>query len=275
MSSKISKRETTFNIPSNRSLWSKLGKYDALVEYQEVATQLMLRSYNPSKESFRDFLKRISAPIGIHLNGITLQHFKEIQYQGYLVFPNASFDDFLTGFSADVRILIYDQFDESKIDGCRFEKILDSLNNIGIKPVIEESKVKLYHYYRLLRNDIAHQLNKDYSIEYKQIDINTIGNFYPNLSKPHSKDSLDFNDFILCTANVKDIADKMTQSLLPHIDWKRLCVVNREKWFPRYKNFIAEKNDRRLRGYIRTSLFCCYGIKFTESYLDQIIGSLE
>lgn len=144
MASRLSFRGTTFNIPSNRLLWLSLGEYDSLVEYQEVASRLMLAAFNPKKESFRDYLIRVSNSTGIYLNDITLQYFKQVQYQGYLIYPNASFDEFLTGFVDDVKILINNQFSESKIDGCRFDKILDSLKNIGINPNIDAAKINLY-----------------------------------------------------------------------------------------------------------------------------------
>ena len=271
MASRLSFRGTTFNIPSNRLLWLSLGEYDSLVEYQEVASRLMLAAFNPKKESFRDYLIRVSNSTGIYLNDITLQYFKQVQYQGYLIYPNASFDEFLTGFVDDVKILINNQFSESKIDGCRFDKILDSLKNIGINPNIDAAKINLYNYYRLLRNDVAHRLNKCFDDEYNTIDLNAINGFYPSLAKPQPKISLNFDDFILCTANVKNIADEMTRSLLPHINWVKLALDNIDKWLPKYKRFIAEGRINRLKTSINTRIFTLYGIKLSEYDIDTIV----
>ena len=41
-------RNTTFDIPSNRNLWLTLGQYDALVEYQEVASRYYLGTFDNS-----------------------------------------------------------------------------------------------------------------------------------------------------------------------------------------------------------------------------------
>lgn len=275
MASRLTLRGTTFNIPSNRLLWLSLGKYDSLVEYQEVASRLMLAAYNPSKETFREYLIKVSKTTGVYLNDITLQNFKQIQYQGYLIYPNASFDEFLSGFKEDVRVLIDDNFAESNISGCRFDKIWNALVNIGVVPTIDSAKIDLYHYYRLLRNDLAHRLNNDYKTEYASIDLNAIKGFYPTKALPQPKASLNFDDFILCTANVKNIADEMTRSLLPHIDWTRIGIANKDKWFPKYKRLITENRKDRLHSYIRTSVHSLYGIQLPEHDIEQLIGSLE
>ena len=275
MSSRLSFRGTTFNIPSNRILWLSLGQYDSLVGYQEVASRLMLAAYDSTKESFREYLIRVSKNTGVYLNDITLQNFKEAQYQGYLIYPNASFDEFLAGFEDDIRILIDSQFTESNVNGCRFDKVIDALKNIGIAPNIDQAKINLYHYYRLLRNDVAHRLNKSYTYEYNAIDLDAINGFYPTLAKPQPQASLGFDDFILCTANVKNIADEMTRSLLPHINWVNLILDNIDKWLPKYKRFIAEGRKGRLKTSINTRLFTLYGIKLPEYDIDSIIGSLE
>lgn len=275
MASRQTLRGTTFNIPSNRLLWRSLGEYDSLVEYQEVANRFMLADYTSSNETFREYLIRVSQTTGVCLNDITLQNFKQIQYQGYLIYPNASFDEFLSGFIEDIRVLIDGNFEKSDINGCYFDKIWDALDKIGIVPTIDKAKINLYNYYRLLRNDVAHRLNKDYEKEYARIDLKAIKGFYPRQALPHPKASLNFDDFILCTANVKNIADEMTRSIFPRIDWIRIGIANKDKWFPKYKRFISENRNDRLHGYIRTSVHSLYGVELLEHDIEQIIGSLE
>lgn len=235
----------------------------------------MLSAYDATKETFRNYLSRVSKDAGVYLNDITLQNYKVAQYQGYLIYPNASFDEFLTGFVDDVKLLINNQFSESDINGCRFDKVIDALKNIGIVPIIAEEKLKLYHYYRLLRNDVAHRLNKSYTDEYNSIDLGAINGFYPSLAPPQPKESLNFDDFILCTANVKNIADEMTKSLLPHINWIKLVLDNIDKWLPKYKRFISEGRKERLKTSVNTRIFTLYGLKLSEYDIESIIGSLE
>ena len=244
-------RKTTFDIPSNRKLWLTLGQYDALVEYQEVASRYYLGTFDVKKESFDAFLSRTSTATGVRLNSISLANFRKKQYQGYLVFPNASFDEFITDFVDDVRFLIDPAFALSKIDGSKFD------------------------YYRLLRNDVAHSLNQDYEKEYKAIDKIAITAFYPTLNEPNEKSQLSFEDFILCTANIKNIADLLTVSLLPHIDWKQLVLSNKDKLIPQYVRFLHEGRTKRLHTYVSNCVKSLYGYTLDKLTINNIIDSLE
>lgn len=54
---RLTYRKTTFDIPSNRNLWLTLGQYDALVEYQEVASRdIILILSMPRKSLSMPFL---------------------------------------------------------------------------------------------------------------------------------------------------------------------------------------------------------------------------
>lgn len=276
MSRKSTYRDNTFSIPSNRNLWHSLGEFDALVEYQEVASRNYLDVFDSTKETFRDYLMRTSCAVGIHLNDITLDNFKQVQHQGYLVFPNASFDEFISAYVKDVKFLITPDFELSnKNDNCKFDNLLDALSVIGIVPKIDVAKINLYHYYRLLRNDIAHRLNKDYAKEYKLIDSSAIHSLYPTLGLPMPKNGLNFDDFILCTANIKNIADILTLSILQHIDWEKVILEKKEQIIPQYSRFIRENRSKRLHTYISNCIATQYGIRLPESTIERIAGSLE
>lgn len=268
-------RKTTFDIPSNRKLWLTLGQYDALVEYQEVASRYYLGTFDAKKESFDAFLSRTSNTTGVKLNSISLENFREKQYQGYLVFPNASFDDFITDFVDDVKFLIDPTFALSNIVGSKLDRLLDALSQKGISPSIEKFKKDLYDYYRLLRNDVAHCLNKDYKNEYTNLDKTAITAFYTTLNEPKEKSKLSFDDFILCTANIKNIADLLTVSLLPHINWEQLILNNKKKLVPLYKKFLHGGNIKRLHTYVLNCVRTRYGYTLDELTINDIIGSLE
>ena len=71
-----------------------------------MASRYYLGTFDVKKESFDAFLSRTSTATGVRLNSISLANFRKKQYQGYLVFPNASFDNFVMDFVDDVRFLI-------------------------------------------------------------------------------------------------------------------------------------------------------------------------
>jgi hypothetical protein len=271
----LSPKGASFNIPSNRFLWKKLGEYDAIVEYQEVANRLMLQDFEKSELPFRDYLTRVSKKVKINLDDITLKHYKSAIIQGYLVFPNASFDVFLDGYIYDVRQLLDDHFNTSNKKGCDFDKVVSALKDISVFLNIDPTKIKLYHYYRLLRNDLAHRLDKDYNDEYNDIDKEILKIIYPKLEAPNKKSSLSFDDFILCTANIKDLACQMTESLLPHIKWAQRTIEKKDIWIPRYKKYLDPNSRKRLENYINSTIFTNYGIKLEKNDLDSIIDPLE
>ena len=252
-----------------------MGQYDALVEYQEVASRYYLGTFDVEKESFDAFLSRTSTATGVRLNSISLANFRKKQYQGYLVFPNASFDNFVMDFVDDVRFLIDPAFALSKIDGSKFDKLLDALSQSGISPSIDKFKKDLYNYYRLLRNDVAHCLNQDYEKEYKAIDKIAIATFYTTLNEPKEKSQLSFDDFVLCTANIKNIANLLTVSLLPHIDWKPLVLRNKDKLIPRHVRFLHEGRTKRLHTYVLNCIRNLYGYTLDKLMINNIIDSLE
>lgn len=175
----------------------------------------------------------------------------------------------------DVRDLIDASFDISKIDGCRFDKVKDALGRKGIEPAIPIVHLDLYNYYRLLRNGVAHCSDSVFEKAYKRIDKNAVKGYYPTLSEPQPKDSLGFNDFILCTTNIKNIADALTQSLFTHVDWKARCIANKETWLPRRSKFMSENCEKRMMNYINNTLVTFYGVKLSNDELETIIGSLE
>ena len=121
--------ENTFTLPCFRSLVKTLGEYDALVEYQELAIRKLLSFYD-QKEDFGDFLAREAKEQDIRLNDITLQNYKSKLSLGYLVFPNASFDDFLNGYEEELKLLIDSEFSTNDFKGCHFEKIKQALDRV-------------------------------------------------------------------------------------------------------------------------------------------------
>ena len=122
---------------------------------------------------------------------------------------------------------------------------------------------------------MAHCLNQDYKKEYKALDKKAIAAFYTTLNEPKEKSQLSFDDFILCTANIKNIADLLTVSLLPHIDWEQLVLSNKDKLIPRYVRFLREGRTKRLYTYVLNCVRILYGYTLDELTINNIIDSLE
>lgn len=95
---------------------------------------------------------------------------------------------------------------------------------------------------------------------------------YPRLSAPHDMNNLTFDDFILCTANIKSIADKLTKSLENKIDWGKFSRRN-SNLFPKLKKYRS--NRTRQVSYIKNVISDIYGIRLSDTCVDGILISIE
>lgn len=85
-------------------------------------------------------------------------------------------------------------------------------------------------------------------------------------------DNLTFDDFILCTANIKSIADKLTKSLENKIDWGKFSRRN-SNLFPKLKKIRS--NRTRQVSYIKNVISDIYGIRLSDTCVDGILISIE
>lgn len=263
--------KTTFSIPSYRDLKKSLGKYDALVEFLECSCRAFLKNHENSGLSFNEYLAEESAEYGIHLRDLSLENYRHVINSSYLLFPYASFDEFINSYKLEVRFLIDRGFILiNKDDASQFERLIISLNNIGINPEIPQIRKDLFDYYRLIRNSVAHNGVKKSTGIYKRIDLNEIKSMYPTLTGLQVEGFTDFDDFILCTANIKDISNLLTIALEKHINWVDIMCQN-EVIFPRHK----KHNLKRKKTYIINCIKARYGILLNDTTYDEILGSLE
>lgn len=268
-------RHSTFNLPSMRRLWQVLGEYDALVEYIELTTRMFKTSFESQHElTFPEFLSSEAMKENICLNNLTLENYESFKYKYYLMLPNSSFDRFLDDFRIDFHTLFDKNIPMSR-HKTKLQSILDYLAEDSFSISLEDFSASLYDYYRLIRNSIAHDsLKKEPEIVeiFSSLNIADVHSRYPRLSAPHDMDYLTFDDFILCTANIKSIADKLTKSLENKIDWGKFSRRN-SNLFPKLKKFRS--NRTRQVSYIKNVISDIYGIRLSDTCVDDILISIE
>ena len=89
----------------------------------------------------------------------------------YLIYPYACFDKFIFEFIKDVRKIIDVHFQlKQKDDATNFERLLDALKELDIKPNISKAKKDLFDYYRLVTNSIAHKGDAGLKNAFKKIN---------------------------------------------------------------------------------------------------------
>lgn len=268
-------RHSTFNLPSMRRLWQVLGEYDALVEYIELTTRMFKTSFESQHElTFPQFLSSEAMKENICLNDLTLDNYETFKYKYYLILPNSSFDRFLDDFMIDFHTLFDKNIPLSR-NKTKLHSIVDYLVGDSFSILLEDFSISLYDYYRLIRNSLAHDsLKKEPEIVeiFSSLNIADVHSRYPRLSAPHDMDYLTFDDFILCTANIKSIADKLTKSLENKIDWGKFSRRN-SNLFPKLKKFRS--NRTRQVSYIKNVISDIYGIRLSDTCVDDILISIE
>ena len=268
-------RHSTFNLPSMRRLWQVLGEYDALVEYIELTTRMFKTSFESQHElTFPEFLSSEAMKENICLNDLTLDNYETFKYKYYLILPNSSFDRFLDDFMIDFHTLFDKNIPLSR-HKTKLHSIVDYLVGDSFSILLEDFSISLYDYYRLIRNSLAHDsLKKEPEIVeiFSSLNIADVHSRYPRLSAPHDMDNLTFDDFILCTANIKSIADKLTKSLENKIDWGKFSRRN-SNLFPKLKKFRS--NRTRQISYIKNVISDIYGIRLSDTCVDNILISIE
>lgn len=268
-------RPSTFNLPSMRRLWQVLGEYDALVEYIELTTRMFKTSFESQHElTFPEFLSSEAMKENICLNDLTLDNYETFKYKYYLILPNSSFDRFLDDFMIDFHTL-FDKNIPLFRHKTKLHSIVDYLVEDSFSILLEDFSISLYDYYRLIRNSLAHDsLKKEPEIVefFSSLNIAEVHSRYPRLSAPHDMDNLTFDDFILCTANIKSIADKLTKSLENKIDWGKFSRRD-SNLFPKLKKFRS--NRTRQVSYIKNVISDIYGIRLSDTCVDDILISIE
>lgn len=268
-------RHSTFNLPCMRRLWQVLGEYDALVEYIELTTRMFKTSFESQHElTFPEFLSSEAMKENICLNNLTLENYESFKYKYYLILPNSSFDRFLDDFMIDFHTLFNKNIPLSR-HKTKLHSIVDYLVGDSFSFSLEDFSISLYDYYRLIRNSLAHDsLKKEPVIMeiFSSQNIADVHSRYPRLSAPHDMDNLTFDDFILCTANIKSIADKLTKSLENKIDWGKFSRRN-SNLFPKLKKFSS--NRTRQVSYIKNVISDIYGIRLSDTCVDDILISIE
>lgn len=268
-------RHSTFNLPSMRRLWQVLGEYDALVEYIELTTRMFKTSFESQHElTFPEFLSSEAMKENISLNNLTLENYESFKYKYYLILPNSSFDRFLDDFRIDFHTL-FDKNIPLFRNKTKLQSILDYLVGESFSISLEDFSTSLYDYYRLVRNSLAHDSFKrepEIAAVFSSLNITEVHSRYPRLSAPHDMNNFTFDDFILCPANIKSIADKLTKSLESKIDWGKFSEHN-SSLFPKLKKFRSNKT--RQASYIKNVISDIYGIRLSDACVDDILISIE
>lgn len=254
-----------------------MGGYDALVQYNECAVRQFINKWSLYKDegiSHADFIKTQSEEVGIHLNNIDFDHYRQEVYLWYLIHPYGCIDIFIEEFKHDLKTFGFD-IKSNYPDKNALEKLILGLQDAGISVSVEGYKLDLDKYYRRSRNLLAHKLSVDAKRKVEQVydtlQKENIFNWYPSLSAALSAPChYTFDDYTLCTANLKNITDTLTTDVYNSIDWDKFDITKLP--INKLRKFVYNKPrlQKAVRGHIRSN----YGIALPDDELDIIVDKI-
>lgn len=278
-------RGTSFNLPCNRQLWKTLGEFDALMQYVECAIISFEEKQKESELTFQEFLKSQADKMSHPIFSLSFSEPRQTAHNMFLVYPHSCLDTYIDGIVQNMRELGFCDFSLADTKGVsRLENLKTALIRIGAKPKLDNYNMHIYKYYRLLRNRLSHDVLSVRDVEIENAYKNAINNkieIDKRFRKPDALKEmgvLDFSDYILCTANIKNICDKLVISIEPLIKWESYTI--KKEYCKEIKRIKGLKEQRQLcyvRNYVasRFSRYpptdaCSFILSNTLSYIDTI-----
>ncbi|MDE6695504.1 MAG: hypothetical protein K2K25_01355 [Muribaculaceae bacterium] len=262
-----------------RNLWKTMGGYDALVQYNECAVRQFIRKWDVYRDegmSHADFIKSQAEEVDINLGYIDFNHYRQDVYLWYLIHPYGCIDTFKDAFKDDLKVFGYD-INLDFPDKNALEKLILGLQKAGISISIEDFKLDLDQYYRWSRNLLAHKLDdkekKKLEHLYCKLDKEKIFSWYPSLTGALSAPChYTFDDYTLCTANLKNIADILTTDVYNSINWNKFNVDELSK-SKHLRRFIhnPDRFAQAVKGYIQSH----YGVILPHDELNILINKIK
>lgn len=249
--------------PCYKELKLNLGYFDSIIELNELAVREFI--YKSLGVNFKDYIEEKSKFHEIRVDFPTVpEDFSSIIAKSYLVLVHQAFEEFLEKFRLQSQQLKIEKWswEENKPKLETVFKSVDSAykSNENINYIICE-------YYRHIRNLVAHKnekLKSNLEKEYDKISFfkDQIFKKYNLVSVPNTFDKISFNDFVLFTRAVKDLAFELCNKI-QYTPEEIAKLIEPEK----YSRFLNNKD--RLKKAIEAELRSNFGIQ--KENADEII----
>lgn len=257
-----------------KQLWKHMGGYDALVEYNECAVRQFINKWEQAKAKdigYREFIIKESQEVGINLGNIDIDQYRQDIYRWYLIHPYGCIDAFVPQFKEDLKAFGFD-INLDYEDLSEIDKLIQGLKDSGVTVTVEDFKLNLEKYYRKCRNLLAHKLDekdmKKARTLYNNLDKEKIFAFYPTLKDAlQASNFFSFDDYTLCTDNLKNITDTLTTDVFNHVDWSKFDVKKQIPTIIKLRKY--GNNDERIKGGIKRAVKQVYGVEIPEVDLTK------
>ena len=257
-----------FRFNCSADLYKDLGRYDAIVEFTEIAIRDFIEQAQLSGD-FDLYLQEKSVEHKIRVNTVDQSVFRSRISVSYILSVYQSAELFLHQLTAQYNDL-YDA--DLKLDGTTDNLLIKTLRQISkinsATSIIGEHRLAIFDYYRLVRNKYSHdRITTDRMLkEFVNISGHSlkINDDYPGITAPNNFQNISFDDFILFSRTIKDIADKITAMLIPTDEQLKAFYDRKEL----YKELTQNKSRRvhAIKGHMRTN----FGIE--DQQANIVIG---
>ena len=268
-------------------LKERLGLFDAIVECNELAIRELLFNIENST-SKNEYIKELSLRHKIKVDTFNTQALTSRIRQFYILSAYQQADQFLDEFRQEHKSTCLSQWGDKNTGEADLDYVLRTLaeNVTKGKKLIGEENYAAYQYYRKIRNRFAHSENDDESVDKDLPKVVEFSEFYKtrySLSNvPNIYKNISFDDFLLATSVIKNIAQTFCYIFKPSNDLiaKKIKIQIAEEKASGKKtlefkeiNKVKNKPDRYLNAvnqYLRTH----FGI-FSHFDTQEIIEFLN
>jgi hypothetical protein len=207
---------------SYRTLKRSVGVFDGLVEMTEIALREIEQQSSASGDASA-FIRMLSGKHGIAVNYKQFPGVRWFHAANAIAVTHNTFDIFLDDFRLEsISLLKLPAWDFGSRKDSRLEVLLRNMPcdyQAAVKAVGQKGQ-ELAEYYRLVRNHFVHAHGDDDSKVRRQhlklADyVDALRQQYSVKAAPSLYDDLQFEDVILFTRLVKDIASSLCQAAIP------------------------------------------------------------
>jgi hypothetical protein len=200
-----------FRSPAYRSLVKALGESDAVVEWIEVGVREV---QFVSESNGLEAAKELASKHGVFVNVIPLSDLRNRCARLELLSVNQQAEHFFRLFrKTHPRQMVYSRADDD-------DALTSTLESFNLNPAkVGQLEHDIFQYYRDARNLIMHDPERDQRKSQKRqcdkLRAQVAESNYKTLAAPNYIDSLCFDDFILFTRSLKQLAANLCDATVP------------------------------------------------------------
>ncbi len=256
-----------FRLNCVSELYKNLGKYDAIVEFTELSVREFIKEAEKAKD-FDSYLSSKSSELKIKIDTVDKSIYRSRISQSYILSVYQNAELFIHQFRDECNHLKNSNW---KLDDTKENLLIKTIRKItninSATKLIGEHRLAIFNYYRVIRNKYSHDRIEDTKVEKEYLKVLVhkaeINNDYPNLNAPNDFDNISFDDFILFSRIVKDIAYILSDIIIPNNEELKSYYLRMDLFKELNQN--PERKNNAIKGHMNNT----FGIEIEQA--EEII----